>query len=72
MADALQSARQDVEQEAPEELGGGQPGGAHHVAVSPVSVGKAHVALSHLQDPVVGDRHAVGVARKITKYGLGP
>ena len=74
VADAMEALGQDVDQEAADELVGGQ---RHRlVSARPVDavvlVSEGDAALVGLDEAVIRDGDAVGVARQIGEYGLGP
>ena len=73
MADAVEAARQDVEEKAADELGGVEHHGLEPVAAfDPVVFPFEGDALVVERDePGVGDGDAVGVAREIGENGLG-
>jgi len=73
VADADEAAREDMEEEATEELGGRErhrphvvpPGGVFPPACREPSRTEAHLAGVHADESVIGDGHAVGVAPEI-------
>ena len=74
MADAVETVWQDVEEKAADELGGVERHGPEPVAAfDPVVLPfEGHACLVERDEPRVGDRHAVGVAREIGKHGFRP
>ena len=68
MADAMKAGWQNMDQEAADELIGGERHAA--VAVAPLSpvvfVAEGHAAL------IVGERDAMGIARQVLEHGRGP
>ena len=74
MADAVEAARQDVQEKAADELGGVERHGPEPVAAfDPVVLPFEGDALVVERDePGVGDGDAVGVAGEIGENGLGP
>ena len=74
VSDAMEALRQHVDQEAPDELVGRQRHGL--VAGGPldpiVLVLEGDAVLVGGQQPAIGDRDAVGVARQIAQHLLGP
>ena len=70
----MKALRQDVEQEAPDELVGGE----RHCAVprQPVAavilVAEGHAALVERSEPAVRDGDAMGVAGEIGEHRFGP
>src|SRR5215471_4789865 len=73
VADAVEAFGQDMQHEAPDELGGGKGHGL--VAVRPfnaiIFVGEGDGALVSLDQASIGDRHAMRVAREIGEHLLG-
>src|SRR5690606_21582690 len=72
VADTVEPTRQNMEQEAPDELVGAE--GHDALTVGPVTtiilVAERDAALVERDQPTVRDRHAVGVAREIGEHGL--
>ena len=74
VSDAMEAFRQDMDQEAPDELVGRQrhrlvPGGP----LDPIVLGlEGDAVLVGGQQPAIGDRDAVGVADKYRNTCLGP
>ena len=50
---------------------GCEPHGTDHIALAPITGGKTHLAVTHLDNAVVGNRHPVGVAADILQYLFG-
>jgi hypothetical protein len=73
MPDAMESTRQDVEQEPADELVGGERHDALPVGTvaSVVLVAEDDAGLVEADQAAVRDGDAVGVARQIGEYGLG-
>ena len=71
VADAVEAARQHVQQEAAHELLGGERQGAQPAAVAVVAPAEAHAAVLDGQDAVVGEGHAVGVATDVVEHAGG-
>lgn len=73
MADAVEAARQDVQEKAADELGGVERHGLEPVAAfDPVVLpfeGDARVVEG--DEPGIGDRDAMGVTREVGENGLG-
>src|SRR6266478_2814287 len=73
VADAMEALRQDVAEEAADELAGCEG----HELVARTAVGtivlvlEGDAALVAGDQPAVGDGDAVGVARQISEHGLG-
>ena len=67
MAHALQAMGNDVQEKAADELVGFQGHGLHAIALASVAVGKVHLAILHIDEAVIGDGHAVGVAAEIVE-----
>ena len=68
VADAHEAARQQVQQEAAQELFDGQSHEPLLVAVSGVSPAKGDVALGESNQPAVGDGDAMGVSAEIAQH----
>ena len=68
VADAHEAARQQVEQEAAQELFNSQSHEPLLVAVGGVSPAECHVALGESDQPAVGDSNAMGVGAEIAEY----
>ena len=71
MADAVEAVRQHVQGEAAQKLRGVQLHDPAPVAVSVVLVAKAHGVRVDGDEPLVGDRHAMGVAPEVLEHLLG-
>jgi len=72
VADAHEAVGDDMEQEAADELRRLQ---LHHldaVAVGVVLPAEAHQAVVEAEEPLVGERHAVGIAARYSRTGSGP
>ena len=73
VTDLDEAAREDVEEKAGQELGGRQghrphavpPGVVFPPACREPSRTEAHLAGVHADQPVIGDRHAVGIAAEV-------
>jgi len=70
--DARDVWRHDVEQEAVDERLGGQRECSDDATMLAVSIGERHLAVGDRRDPMVGNGHAVGVAREVVEDGRGP
>src|SRR5207249_5707959 len=70
--DADEAARDDMEEKATDEFLGRERHDLHAGAVGVVSPAKAHEAVSVTDEPLVGDRHAVRVAREVFQDLRGP
>ena len=68
VADAHKAARQQVKQEAAQELIDGQSHEPLLVAVSGVAPAKGYVALGESNQPAVGDGDAMGVGAEIAQH----
>src|SRR3977135_1688396 len=74
VADAVEALGQDVDQEAADELIGGE----RHPLVSRAAVGavvlvpEGDAVLAASDQPAVGDSDPMGIARQIGEYRLGP
>jgi len=71
VADADEAAWEQVQQEAAEELVGGQAHDAPPVAMSGVSPAEADLAVSEADQPAVGDADAMGIRAEIAQRVLG-
>jgi len=65
VADAHEAFGHDVQQEAAQKLGGGQGQFLVHGGIGVVVILEAYHAVGDGKQPLVGDGHAVGVARQI-------
>ena len=72
MTDTDESLRQDVKQEAPNELVGGDGHRSHLVAASVIPPAKRNVVAIESNEPVVGDGDAVSVAAEVSDDLLRP
>ena len=59
-----------VEQEAADELLGLQSHDLFAIAVFAISIAQGDFAVLDLEDTIVGERHAVGVAAEVVENGL--
>ncbi len=71
MADAGESERQDMQQEAADELIGVQSHGLFAIAVGVIAPVKAHVLSVEINQAVVGDGNLVGVASEVGQHLCG-
>ena len=71
VADADEAFRQDVQQEAAEKFLGGERERPHLTAVPVVLPPKRDGVVGHVDEPVVRDRDAVGVAREVVEHVAG-
>ena len=72
VADAMEAVRQDVQQEAADELVGVE---RHHLGLAVVAIvlpAEADLAVVEADQPAVGDGDAMGVAAEIGQHLLGP
>ena len=72
MADAVKAVGKDVQQKATDELVDLQPHDLALPAEAIVLIGEGDVLIGDLDEPRVGDRRAMGVAREIAENLLGP
>jgi hypothetical protein len=72
VADADEVLREDVQQEAPDELVDGEFEDLPTVAVGGVAVAEDDAMLIGAQDSPVRERNAMGVAAEIAQHALGP
>lgn len=68
VADAHEATRQQVQQEAAQELFDRQSHDPLLIAVGGVAPAKGYVALGESNQPAVGDGHAVGVSAEIAQH----
>ena len=71
MADADEAVGNDVEQEATEELVDGEVQDLDPIAVGVVAPAKADVSVGEVDQTVVGEGDAMGVATEIGEHMLG-
>ena len=71
MADADEAGRKPVEEEAPDEFFGGQGHDLRLVAVPAISKGKRDDSVFDVEDAVVGDGDAVGIAAEVAEDLVG-
>ena len=71
MADAGESERQDMQQEAADELIGVQAHGLLAIAVGVIAPAKAHVLSVEINQAVVGDGNLVRVAPEVGQHLSG-
>jgi hypothetical protein len=71
VADADEAVGDDVEEEPPEKLVDIEVHDLHAVAVGVVAPAEADPAVSQREEPVVGERDAVGVATEVGEHVLG-
>jgi len=62
---------QDVEQEAANKLVGLQLRRFFAIAVSSISIAQGDFSVLDLENAIVGERHAVGVAAEVIKQRVG-
>ena len=72
MPDAVEAGRQEVEQKAPDELGGGQRHRLEAVRLAVVLEAEAHAPAVEGQEALVGDGDAVRVAAEVVEHAGGP
>jgi hypothetical protein len=72
VANAMESTRQNVEQKPPDELVRREGHGFLFVIVAVVSPVKFHLAIFDVDDPVIGNGHAVRVTADIVHHLLWP
>jgi len=72
VADADEAVGHDVEQEATEELVDVERHDFHAVAVGRVAPAEADAIVGEGEEPVVGERDAVGVAAEVGEHVRGP
>ena len=72
VADAHEAARQQVQEEAAQELIDGQSQEPLLVAVSGVSPAEGDVSVGESNQPVIGDGNAVGVGAEMSQHMFWP
>src|SRR5262249_17356952 len=72
VTDADESLRQDVKQESPNELFGGEGHRSHLVAAGIISPTECDVVAIKGGEPVVGDSDTVSIAAEVTDDLVGP
>ena len=71
MPQALEAVGHDMEQKTPDKLMGLQRHGLHAIALAPIAIREAHAAVAHLQEAMIGDRDAMGIAsQRVEHLGL--
>ena len=71
VADLDEARRQDVKQEAADELDRIEAHDLDAVVVSGVAPAKAHLAVVEIEEPAVGDGNAMSVAGQVLQHMLG-
>ena len=71
VADAHKAVGQNVEQEAADKLLGVEGHRLFSVAVFSISIAQSNLAMIDIEDTIIGERHAVGVAAEIVENSLG-
>ena len=71
-ADTDEPSRQDMRQEATQELFSGHRHFALLAAVGVVLPPETDFAVGHIQNPMIGDGDAVGLAGQVLQHMLGP
>ena len=70
VTDAHEAIRQDVKQEAADEFVGIKEHRFFSIPIFSISVAQGDLAVFDVEDAVIGERHAVGVAAEIVEHGL--
>lgn len=72
MADAVNTVRQGVQQEAADELTGIEGHLSGPAAVAIVAPAEGHPAVLHADQAGIGDGHTMGIAAKMARTCSGP
>ncbi len=72
VANAVEPTRQNVQQKSPDELVRREGHGFLLIVIAVVSPVKFHLALFDVDEPMIGNGHAVGVAADIVQHLLWP
>jgi|SRR5215813_14155024 len=67
MPQALEAVGQDMQKKAPEKLMGLQAHGLHRIALAPMAIHEAYVAVTDITEAMIGNRDAVGIAAQIVE-----
>lgn len=70
MTDAHEALRQDVKQEAADEFVGLKRQSLFSISIFSISVTQGDQAVLDVEDAVIGERDAVGVAAEVIEDGL--
>ena len=70
MTDAHKAIRQDVKEEAADEFVGIKGHGLFSIPIFSISITKGDLAVLDVEDAVVGESDAVGVAAEVIQHGL--
>jgi hypothetical protein len=70
IADAVESARENVQEEAADELVGRESHGFLLIVVAIVSPGEFYLTIFDIDDPMIGDGHPVAVATNVVHHLL--
>jgi hypothetical protein len=68
MPQTLESVRHDMEEKTPEKLLGLQRHGVHLLALAPIAIPEAHTAIAHIEEALIGNRHAVDIASQVLEH----
>ena len=70
MTDAHKALRQDMEEKTPDEFLGIKRQGLLSISIFAISITQGDFSVFDLQNTIIGERHAVGVAAEIVENGL--
>ena len=70
MTDAHETFRQDMEEETTDEFMGIKGDGLLFISIFAISITQGDLTVLDVEDAVIGQRHAVGVAAEVIKHGL--
>ena len=70
MTDAHKAFRQDMEEKTPDEFMGIKGQGLFSISIFAISITQGDLAVSDVEDAVIGQSHAVGVAAEVIEHGL--
>ena len=70
VTDAHEAIGQDVEQEAADKFLGVKGDGLFSIPIFSISITQGDFSVFDLEDAVIGERHAVGVAAEVIEHGL--
>jgi hypothetical protein len=70
VTDAHKALRQDMEEKTPDEFMGIKGQGLLSISIFAISITQGDLAVLDVEDAVIGQSHAVGVAAEVIKHGL--
>lgn len=71
VTDTHEAIGQDVEEEAADEFVGLKRDGLFSIPIFSISIAQDNLAVLDVEDAVVGESHAVGVAAEVIEHGPG-